>query len=145
MEGRALFSQLLSDYYRGRVSKNLKGKEKIQEKVFGPLTHGRARLEEFEADYGVEVDVTLEDSDVDEATQAVLDSAAKTEAMGDAAKVLEGKGWNKEVAQKTVRQLNIPNLKEYIISLDAKGLEELRHFSMLGGLPGDDDKKGGKK
>ncbi len=146
MNARALISKLFSDYYREKPSSALKNKAQIEEAVFGSGTPGRRQLEKFEADHGCKISCTLEDSDVDKATQAVLDTSAKVEGIADAAKVLVDKGWPPEEARKVVKMLNLPNMRDIFINLDAKGLEELRHFSMLGNLEEDDKgKKGGRK
>lgn len=140
MAGRACFSMSLSDYYSDKPTESLLSKAAINKAVFEDDPVAVQRVKDFEDKHGVKCTVQLEDSDRNAATQAAIDSESKAKSLAKAAKILSEQGWNEALAQKTVRQLNLPNVEEYIISLDAKGLENLHDFTVLGGLG-----KGGKK
>ena len=148
MEGRALFSMLLSDYYRTRSSDDLKDKNKINLEVFGS-GDGKQVIEEFQGHHGVVVVVILEDSDFSAETQKARDIVAKAKSIGEARKKLVDEGYSKEEAEKIVKMLNLPeSVRENIINVQAKieGLENLEHLSAIvgsGGVGG--EKKGGKK
>lgn len=143
MAGRAIFSMSLSDYYGKSLMEDLLDKEKINKAVFEDDADVVSLIQKFEKSHGVKVTVQLEDSDRSAETQAARNSESKAKSLAEAVKILVSEGWNEELAQKTVRQLNLPNVSEWIISLDAKGLENLQHLSIPGSeklLP-----KGGKK
>ncbi|MBI5139713.1 hypothetical protein HZA26_03850 [Candidatus Nomurabacteria bacterium] len=151
MEGRALFSMLLSDHYRVRPSDQLRNKNEINKLVFAE-GHGKDAIAEFEQEHGVDVMVKLEDSDFNAETQKARDIIAKAKSIGEAKTKLVEAGYSHEEAEKVVKMLNLPDsVRENIINVQAevRGLEKLERFStIIGGLGGDDhssSKKGGKK
>ena len=74
------------------------------------------------------------------------DSVSKTMSFAEAVDLLVKAGTERPEAEKIVRQLSgVPGFKEYLVNLNAKGVENLTHFSMLGGFGDDNEKKGGKK
>ena len=127
---RALLSMMLSDYYGQHAGAQLLNKLWINQEVFGQ-DPGRTMIEEFENTHGVSVTARLEDSDFDAATQAARDTVARANSFGDAVQKLINSGMARPDAEKVVKMMNLPGVQEYIISLDAKGVENLRDVTLL--------------
>ncbi|KKS99991.1 MAG: hypothetical protein UW07_C0008G0023 [Candidatus Nomurabacteria bacterium GW2011_GWF2_43_8] len=145
MEARALFSMLLSDYYGRNVGEDLKDKAQINQEAFGEGS-GLTRIQEFEASHGVDVFVRLEDSDFTAGAQAARDALSRAKSFKEAVDILMQKGadgyaMDRKEAEKVAKLLNLPGVQEYLITLDAKGVENLRDVTFLGGI----NPKGGKK
>ncbi len=134
MKGRACASQALSDYFGTKPTEELLDKHKIEEEALKSGSKGKLKLEEFEKHYGARIEITLEDSDRDKATQAARDTVSKAKSIAEAKAALVATGMDPAVADKTVRMLNIPGIQEYIVNLDAKGLENLTSVVIGGGL-----------
>lgn len=134
---RNLFSIMLSDHF-GKCKKpeKLLGKDDVNKAVF-ETPEGKDKICKFEEEYGVICSsVKLEDVDFDAETQKARDVISKAESMAKATEKLIKAGWSPEVAEKTIRMSNIPGIQEYILSLDAKGLENMTSVVFGGGFPG---------
>lgn len=133
--GRACFSMSLSDYYGKKEGKDLLDKALINLEVF-KKDPGKSLIQEFEDSHGAKVTVLLEDSDFDEAAQKARNTISAAKSIREAVDMLTAKkgdepGMTQAEAEKIVKMLNIPGVQEHIISLDAKGLENLRDVSIL--------------
>lgn len=142
---RAMISMALSDHFRNigdAENEDWMNKYEINKGLFGNEETGNTPLvKEFEHDYGVDAHgIRLEDLDFDKKVQDMRDtvSAARSFRQGVDAlmKGSEGsEGMSREAAEKTMRLLGIANANEHIITLDAKGLENLRDVN-IGWVPG---------
>lgn len=143
-EGRALFSRSLSDHYGKNNCNDLLDKEKITKEVFDDENcAGRGIVEEFQTKHGVRVKVTLEDSDYDEATQKARNTISQAKSFKEAVDTLmqprkdedgneiPNSAMERPEAEKVAKMMNLPGVQEYIISLNAKGVENLRDVTIL--------------
>jgi hypothetical protein len=137
---RSLLSMLLSDYYGKHNGPQLLDKLLINREVFEYDSEGL--IARFEKEHGVAVTARLEDSDFDAATQAARDTVSRAKSFSDAVQKLVDGGMDRVEAEKVAKLMNLPGVQEYIVSLKAEGVENLRDFTILGGLGG---QKGGKK
>lgn len=127
---RALLGMLLSDHYGKNNGSDLLDKSKINQDVF-QKEPGRSLVEEFEVTHGVSVSPRLEDSDFDETTQKARGTVAQAASFGQAVKEMVARGVPKEEAVKIAKMMQLPGVQEYIVSFDAKGVENLRDVSIL--------------
>ena len=131
---RNLFTVMLSDHFGiCEEPENLLKKTEVIKAVF-ESPDGEKRIKAFQDKYGVEAHASLEDVDYDEETQKARDIVSKATSIDDAINKLIASGMNRPDAEKIVRMLNVPGVQEFIISVDAKGLENLHDVTMLGGL-----------
>ena len=131
MAGRALFSSLFSDYYRVKPSDELKNKEAIYQAVFGDGTSGGNMVKKFEKEHGVEVTVRLEDSDTDQPTQKARDTVAQANSFAEAVNKLVTGGMGRSEAEKVVKMMNLPGVKETIYTLKIDGVPNVRDITLL--------------
>lgn len=137
---RNLFSTMLSDHFGlCEDPKKLLQKKKVNDDVF-ESDKAKEKIKRFEEKYGIKSSAFLEDVDYDPETQKARDIISKADSISEAiALLMAGKngkaGMSQEVAEKTVRMLNIPGIQEYILSLNAKGVENLTSV-VLGGIGG---------
>lgn len=152
-KGRAIFSQLLSDYYGLYSGEDLikQGKKTITEEVFRPDGSPHSKITEFEKEHGSNISVTLEDSDFDPETQKFRSMVSGANSVNDAIKKLmapppEGSGMSKEQALRIVKLLNTSGYTEQDFNLNVKApdLKNLQNISMVG-VPGINKGKGGQK
>jgi hypothetical protein len=149
MKGRAAASQTLSDWYGQHNNEELLDKANTEEEALRKKgSKGREKIAIFERDYGATIEVTLEDSDRDKAAQEAQDTIARSQAFRLAVEEMMkkpaagGSKMNRKNAEKRVAQMSKLGVQEFIIGLDAKGLEKLEHLSaIIGGLGGKVEKK----
>jgi hypothetical protein len=127
---RALLSMCLSDYYGKHSGTQLLDKLTINKEVFEEEPGG-SLVEKFEENHGVAVTVRLEDSDFDAATQTARDTVSRAQSFSNAVKKLTDGGMDRPEAEKVAKLMNLPGVQEYIISLKADGLENLRDVTLL--------------
>lgn len=143
----ALFSKLLSDYFRSRKSDDLKNKDDIQKNAL-EMGHGLHKVQEFTENHGVIAGAILKDSDFDEKTQKYRDTIAGAKSIRQAINALMAGGdatMTEDKALRVVKLMNLENVSEimYDIDLDSKGLENLRDINFFGGAGGLGKKTGG--
>lgn len=130
---RNLFSLMFSDHFGlCEEPEDLLKKAEVN-KIF-ESTDGKKKIHDFEDKYGVKAHASLEDVDFDKATQEARDTISRASSIDEAINKLIKSGMNRPDAEKIVRMMNIPGIQEFIISVDAKGLESLHDVTVLGGL-----------
>lgn len=139
MSARALLSMLLSDYFGKNMADDLLDKNTINKAVF-EKDLGKSLIDQFQKKHGVLLEARLEDTDFSDEVQKARDVVSKAKSIDEAINALMAtrpngdSGMSRPDAEKIVRMLNIPGIQEFIISVDAKGLEDLHDVTFLGGL-----------
>lgn len=149
--GRALFSQLLSDYFSRRNCKDLLNKEFIQNQVFGSEDFSSvfpipAKMTSFMKKHGAICHVTVEDSDLDPKIQDYRNLVAEAKSVDDAINALMKGGMNRVNAEKFIKLMKAPEgYKEtdFNLNVDAPHLTNLQNVTLMGAVGS--NKKGEQK
>ena len=147
-EIKKMFAARYSDLKEGEMEKLLDARA-VQKAVIEDDTVNHERVHELAEKYGVHIEVILESSNPDERTKKIKELPARAEGMRDAMAKLGTTGM--DVDKQRTSALLLDDIAEYSetgISLDVKGLENLRNATVIppGSLGlGGDKKKGGKK
>jgi hypothetical protein len=134
-EARSLLSMLLSDYYGGHAGSELLDKQRIYREVFEGEP-GKSLIADFEENHGVKITMRIKDSDFDAETQSARNTISRAKSFSDAVQKLIDGGMVRPDAEKVAKMMNLPGVREYIISLKAEGLENLRDINLGHGLGG---------